>query len=341
MHEWLVIHLAVLESFLMRFILVAGLALGLSPTVYASPVTSQQQSHESPRVLLRQMAQAVKHLNYKGTFVYQNGDMLSTLKVSHAWHGGEEHERLVSQDGSRREVLIDGNTVTYVRPSMKSIVIMQRSVHPGLPGSVGAGSGGNPYYRPELGGIRRVAGRSCRRVELRPVDKLRYARRMCIGLSHKLLLESEVIDRQGSVIERMLFTSLHVVREFPKGEFALPVLGSDYTLKRLHDARPKSMHGWEFGTLPPGFKLYAMRDRNLGAKGGAVRQLVLSDGVSSVSVFIAPSSEDPDGNHFLRSGALNVYSTWMHGCAITVMGEVPRETIRDIAESLSYSGSGS
>lgn len=319
--------------------MIAGLVLGLSSTaVYAS---ASQQAEESAKSLLQGMAKAVKRLDYEGIFVYQNGNSLNTLKVVHAWHAGQERERLVSQDGSRREVLIDGSSVTYVRPSVKSIVIMQRSVHPGLPGGLGAGAWKSPYYRPQLGKQHRVAGLPCRQVVLQPTDKLRYARRICIGLRHHLPLKTEVVDQHAGVIERMLFTSLKVVKSVPASEFTPPVLGSGYTLKRLRDTGVKHASAWRFRQLPAGFKLFAERERNLDSGGQRVRQLVLSDGVSTVSVFIAPATDGGGANgHFLRSGALNVYAATAHGHDITVMGEVPKRTIRDIAGALVPRSSG-
>ncbi len=321
----------------MRALMIAGLALSLSPMAYAS---ASPQAKESPSALLQGMAKAVKHLSYEGTFVYQNGGSLSTLRVVHAWNSGQVRERLISQDGSRREVLINGTSVTYVRPSVKSIVIMQRSVHPGLPGGVGEGAWKSPYYHPQLGKLHRVASMPCRQVVLQPVDQLRYVRRICVGLRHHLPLETEVVDRNGNVVERMLFTWLRVVKSVPASEFAPPVLGSGYTLKRLRDTGPgqKRTSDWQFGGLPAGFKLFAERERNLESGGRQVRQMVLSDGISTVSVFIAPSMGDSANGRFVRSGALNVYDATVHGHDVTVMGEVPKQTIRDIIGALSYRG---
>lgn len=319
----------------MRALMIAGLALSLSPMVYAS--TSPHET-ESPAVLLQGMAKAVKQLSYEGTFVYQSGDSLSTLKVVHAWHSGQVRERLISQDGSRREVLINGSSVTYVRPSVRSIVIMQRSVQPGLPGGVGEGAWKSAYYHPQLGNLHRVASMPCRQVVLQPVDQLRYVRRICVGLRHHLPLETEVVDRHGKVVERMLFTWLRVLKSVPDSEFAPPVLGSGYTLKRLRDTGPKRTSDWQFAGLPAGFKLFAERERNLESGGRQVRQLVLSDGVSTVSVFIAPATGGTATGRFVRSGALNVYAATVHGHDVTVMGEVPKQTIRDIIGALSYRG---
>lgn len=318
-----------------RRIIASLLVLALSPPAIAW--AAPQHAEQGPLALLRGMAKSLKQLDYQGTFVYQNGDALSTLKVVHAWRSGQVRERLVSQDGSRREVLINGTSVTYVRPSVKSIVVMQRSVHPGLPGGLSAGSWNSPYYQPRIGKLHRVAGLRCRQVVLKPTDRLRYARRICVSLRDHLPLETEVVNQRGKVIERMLFTSIKVVKRVPASEFQPPKLGSGYTLKRLRDTGPTHAADWRFRKLPAGFRLYAQRERNLGSSGRPVHQLVLSDGISTVSVFIAPSTRtDPPGGHFLRSGALNVYTCMQHGHAVTVMGEVPRRTVKAIAAALSY-----
>jgi negative regulator of sigma E activity len=54
----------------------------------------------------------------------------------------------------------------------------------------------------------------------------------------------------------------------------------------------------------------------------------------SVSVFVEPlmSSSSPAG--FLRQGGLNVYSLRQDDHLITVMGETPRATVREIAHSV-------
>lgn len=312
------------------------LLLGLSSAVYAAP---SSQAGLSPQVLLQRMDRAVKRQNYSGTFVYQNGNALSTMKVVHAWQAGQVRERLISQNGSRREVLIDGNSVTYVRPSIKSIVIIKRSARPELPGSVGGiPAWKSPYYRLQLGGVRRIAGMRCRQVSLQPKDQLRYARRFCIGLNHYLPLESEVIDRHGGVIERMLFTSLKMLDSVPASTFAPPRLSAGYTIKRLGNTQSKPVTAWRFTALPSGFKLFASLERHVGRQGRAVNQLVLSDGVSTMSVFISPRSADITGGQFLRSGAINVYVTLVHGHDVTVMGEVPKQTLRDVVAGLSYRG---
>jgi sigma-E factor negative regulatory protein RseB len=73
--------------------------------------------------------------------------------------------------------------------------------------------------------------------------------------------------------------------------------------------------------------------------GKKVNQLVLSDGLAAISVFIEPF--DKAHEHALpkgavHKGALNVYGTRIGDHWFTVVGEVPARTLRDIAKRTEY-----
>ncbi|OBS10400.1 MucB/RseB C-terminal domain-containing protein [Acidihalobacter prosperus] len=325
----------------MRVASIAGLLGGvfLLPPIQAGAAT------DAAHGLFSQMRHAARTLDYRGIFVYQNGASLSTLKVEHAWHDGKEYERLVSQDGARREVLVDGDLVTYVRPSTKSVVIMHRDSHSSLPGRFASDAHATPYYHLELGATKRIAGQTCRVLVLKPIDRYRYQHRMCVDVGNHLPLESEVIDRQGNPVERLLFTDIKLVTGLKPAAFKPPVLGPQYTLRwvKTRQAGDEAKHDgsrWSFkpSALPPGFVLRAAQTRRFSASGDPVRHFVLGDGVATVSVFIATHEHAVHAASSMeRSGALNVLTTSSHGALVTVMGEVPRITVRRIAGALTYS----
>lgn len=324
---------------MLRVFLLTGLFLLPVTYVYAGT------GGASPHKLFVKMRHAARTLDYRATFVYQNSDSLSTLKVVHAWYKGKVYERLLSQDGARREVLVNGDLVTYVRPASKSVVIMHRASHPGLPGRFVSHAHMTPYYHLKKGSIRRIAGMRCRVLMLNPVDKYRYQHRMCISKSNGLPLESAVINQQGRPIERLLFTDVKIVKGLKPADFKPPVLGPKYTLHwirthHIHNKTGSSQSHWKFksAVLPPGFVLQASQIRRFQDNGEPVRHLVLSDGIALVSVFITmhhyAAQPHPTMSH---KGALNVMTTTRHGALVTVMGEVPKVTIKAIAKALNYS----
>ena len=328
--------------FHVRALSIAGL-LGL---ILLLPTGQANADQNQARKLFEKMQHAAHTLDYRGVFVYQDGSALSTLKIDHAWYKGKAYERLVSQDGARREVLVNGDLVTYVRPSNKSVVIMRRDSRPVMPSRFGSKALPTSYYHLQIGSSKRIAGQACRMLMLKPADRYRYEHRMCVDIDNSLPLESEVIDRQGRAVERMLFTNIQLDSSLKPAFFKPPVLGPHYTLRWVKTNVQRGSEGkegipWNIKStvLPPGFVLRATQMHRFSADGDPVCHFILSDGVATVSVFIASNVHRRDfpASTMERSGALNVLTTGSHGALITVMGEVPRITVQRIADAVRYS----
>jgi sigma-E factor negative regulatory protein RseB len=70
-----------------------------------------------------------------------------------------------------------------------------------------------------------------------------------------------------------------------------------------------------------------------------VTQIVFSDGLSAISIFIEPDDEDDDEAEGLYSrGAVNMYHKVMDKRLFTVVGEVPPRTLMQVFHSVRYNG---
>jgi sigma-E factor negative regulatory protein RseB len=94
--------------------------------------------------------------------------------------------------------------------------------------------------------------------------------------------------------------------------------------------------GWVVTRVPPGFAKIVEGYRKLRGRPERVAHLVFSDGLVSISVFVEPlmASSSPAG--VLRQGGLNVFSLKQDDYLITVMGETPGATVRQIAHSVMH-----
>jgi sigma-E factor negative regulatory protein RseB len=92
--------------------------------------------------------------------------------------------------------------------------------------------------------------------------------------------------------------------------------------------------GWAFTTTLPGFRKIMEGKRSIGSRAGAVSQIVLSDGLAAVSVFIEPQTREPrESLH--HQGAVNIYTRSLGGNhVVTVLGEAPASTLMKIGNSL-------
>src|SRR3546814_17622642 len=90
----------------------------------------------------------------------------------------------------------------------------------------------------------------------------------------------------------------------------------------------------QFANLPPGYHV-AMRDVRPTLDGqGVVEHMLLSDGLSAISVFTAhrkPSAQAFQG--FSQIGALNAYGRVVGSVDLTVVGEATSDTVRLHGES--------
>ena len=77
--------------------------------------------------------------------------------------------------------------------------------------------------------------------------------------------------------------------------------------------------------------------RPMHGKHAPVNQLVFSDGLSAISVFIEPVDSDEDDSNGLSSrGALNLYHKVVDKNLYNVVGEVPAKTIMQVIDSIRF-----
>lgn len=63
---------------------------------------------------LAKMHHAAHMINYDGTFVYGQNNEMTSMQIIHSVDKNGEFERLISLDGSGREVIRSGDTVTCI-----------------------------------------------------------------------------------------------------------------------------------------------------------------------------------------------------------------------------------
>ncbi len=102
--------------------------------------------------------------------------------------------------------------------------------------------------------------------------------------------------------------------------------------------------GWIMEALPAGYEISqaphmknatSSSDGNDNDKSTITKHYIVSDGLSSLSVFVSPLTDNiPAGAIKINSGALNVVAQEKGGQMITVVGEVPELTLRNIVKNL-------
>jgi len=314
---------------------------------------SLAKSDEVAMALLNKMNQALHQLSYKGTLAYLRGDELSTLHINHTVVGGVETERVVSLNDSAGEVSREVKgfslaSIPKIRPEMEKV------------------------YSFDIGRVNRIANIPCVIVTARPKDRERYLQKYCIDTVTGMLLDYMLVGKSHKPVEQFMFTSLEVIvpeSVSSNSAQACGVQNCSNTLKNegslenttaivdqsinskskekatvvvpqvskpmFHQVSNMSLDdGWVMEALPAGYEIRQAPNMKDDAD-KLTKHYIVSDGLSSLSVFVSPLTDDtPIERIQINSGALNVVSQRKAGHVVTVVGEVPEITLKNIVKNL-------
>lgn len=286
---------------------------------------------------LQRMAESTHRYSHEGTFIVQRDDKIDTVRIVHRAEDSGYQQRLQVLSGSPREVVrkvehADAQSSTAVQSTRMHQEYLHRSgfLYGRLQEAVN-------HYHLFSPGKDRIAGQPCLLLRAEALDQYRYSQQYCLHLETGLPLLSELIDGDGQIIERMVFTDIQLVDSI--GENALQA--HDTGARTVHIQASHPTVDWQkvwlseySGSLPAGFEPITALTRNLDTDASSVLHLVFSDGLATVSLYIG-TEHDPLGSFVgeMRSGATHALARSLGNHQITVVGEVPLETVERIASA--------
>jgi sigma-E factor negative regulatory protein RseB len=313
------------------------LAVSLLPGVAAATDTAD--------TWLERMNHALHELNYEGRFVYQHGQTLEAMYLSHTVNSGEEREHLVSLTGLRREVIRANDTVTCMafypeapqvdrRPAGRRLAPVQ----PIRPHQL------SRYYHFELGEVDRIAGRQAQVIAIIPQDDLRYGYQLVLDKEHALPLATATIGADGQRLSQLLFTELRVGEEVNDPGPSLSAEELDQGKHKPAAAiKPAVQPQWRFHDLPDGFVQTRQRRRHMGDDDHEVEHFIFSDGLATVSVYLEreerPQDDQAGPSHRVSHiGAVTALTRLLPGYRATAVGEVPQHTLQRFLDGIQMGG---
>lgn len=301
---------------------------------------------DDAKILLNRMDVAAKQLNYEGVFSYQAGKKLQSIRIIHRANKQQgESERLISLNGVAREVIRNNEMMTCIYPEGKSVQPDHRPLGRGFPSDfLDRLNSASPYYELILGQEERVAGHHTQELKVMPVDDYRYGYRLWVDKDSDLLLQSDLVDEQGNVLETVAFSSVEMGQEIPEQLLQAQMQGNEMTWNRAERMKSTKMSAnkvkssWKIMWMPEGFTLVAQQSRFKARNGASVEQQVYSDGLNSISIFMEKIRAQH--NRHLRGiskmGPNNAFGTIINGYFVTIVGEVPALTVGKVGNSIKY-----
>lgn len=294
---------------------------------------------DTPRQMLERMTAAMSQMSYQGTFVYVQGEVVDTIRITHVADDKGVREHLVAISGPPREVIRDQSGVRWVLADDQSVFedpAFNRSFFPEI--SPEPHDRTDVSYSMKRGENGRVAGHRVKNLQILPRDPYRYGYSLWLEEHSDLLLKWELVDHAGEVLARLMFTDVRLGSEVDASE--LNPASQLKKFKTVESALPagrgekKAGPKWRPGSLPPGFELAVHRSFNERSD-GTYEHLVYSDGLAAVSVYIE-SNKSPEAHrqNLKKLGTTHAYSRRSGDMLITVVGDVPAITVKMIGNGV-------
>ena len=298
----------------------------------ALPEAAHAQSPES-LAWLKRIEEATRNLSYSGTFVYQQDGRSESSRITRL--ASADIEKLEVLDGLPRELVRSKDTVRCYLPEAKVVKVERRTPDRSFPALLPERIGALArHYDIALGEARRIGGFECQSIKLTPKDNLRYGYHLYADRSTGMLIGSVTVDASGKPIEQFMFTQLAMGRVTPE----MVKSRHDTSGWRIEDAQaaPAELPGWSLASELPGFHKVAELKRRMEAK--PVAQVVYSDGLAAVSVFIEPleARREPPRTGLASFGAIHIYTREVANHMVTVVGEAPAASVQRIANAVEY-----
>lgn len=290
---------------------------------------------------LERISRAGRQNPYTGVFVHSTPENSASTRVTHLVDKqGVEHEKIESLDGPMMEIIRRNDEMYCYQPQEKVVLIDRRVSGRFFPSLVtGTSKKIAENYRVKMGPKDRIAGHDCQWIILEPKDSMRYMQTLCAELGTGLLLRAKTFNDRNQLLEQFVFTQLDlsssVSKQSLKSKFEQSIgWRRDYLAA---SALQKDVEtGWLVGNLPAGFKKIMEMMRSQPGRPQPLAHLVVSDGLSHVSVFVEPAqavgrvnaggvSDDSPTSYAVRSVADH---------QVTVMGDVPFAAVQAIADGV-------
>jgi sigma-E factor negative regulatory protein RseB len=298
------------------------------------------QAQAAPEALdwLRKIYLATEKLSYTGTFVYQQGERTETSRITRRADASGGMERLEVLDGPPREVVRTRDEIRCYLPDSQTVKVDRRRDQRAFPALLPAQvSGLTEHYSITMDETARIAGFDCQAIVLAPRDELRYGYKLWADVHSGMLLKARAFNHAGEAVEQFTFTQLEI-GNVPRERLRPRAAARSWRVEQSAVAPANLAEaGWNLRADLPGFRK-VVEIRRMLRHAQPVDQVVYSDGLAAISVFIEPNAgrTEPPRIGLATMGAVNVYTREVANHLVTVVGEAPAASVQRVGNRVEF-----
>ncbi|PHM55103.1 sigma-E factor regulatory protein RseB [Xenorhabdus sp. KK7.4] len=311
------------------FILLFGSFLNLSK--------ASVQQKNSTEALLQGMGHSVQTMSYELAFINLSPQFIIPLRYRHVIIDNQPIAQLIQMDNTRREIIQRGDQISYYESGLDSFSLRGDHIVDYLPPIIFADfSQVQKFYNFIDAGSTHVGDRPVYFVRITSKDNDRYNYNLLIDKKSYLPLLIELFDQEKmAVVEQFRVISSRVNDDIKQELSAIVDLKLPPML--VIPKAEKVAFNWKVSKLPEGFREVS-RNRSRLSKTELLESIMYSDGVFSFSVNVVNTGAKAADEPLYRQGRRTVYTVSNGRHSISVIGELPFATIKQIAGSVIFTG---
>ena len=303
---------------------------------------------EQAKHSLERLSQSLRQLNFNTSFVVVKNNQAEPYHWLHGIVKKQTDETKITSDGDieleilallngpRRDILRINNTVSYIEPEYAPYSIISEQISGPIPSVFGRDISvlENNYHFVSVG-KNRILGKAAQLIRIVPTDAHRFGYWVWLDQKSGLLLKLAVITRKGKLLEQIQFTHLEITDSISDNLQQLQAT----ELPNIIDIAAKQKNtdlAWQVNWLPSGFDSIKSDRHRINTSKQAVESMLFNDGLVDISVYVNPSKEKQRAIGFAHDGATIVLNHVMNNIEVSVVGKIPLETAKKIANSVSF-----
>ena len=275
---------------------------------------------------LDKMSRSLRQASYHGVVTLQRGGDMQVMQVSHIVGDGSSSERLVELTGRGAQVERLSHPLDCIHPGDR--LLRGEALLPEK--SCGIAT----HYRFAVTPGERVAGREVVRIVIEPRDMYRFGYVVDLDEETGIMLKAQTIGHGHKTLETMQFANIVYSDNLPEFGQADVIYKAQHLDPQSTSAQYPVTRAWSIGWLPLGFAATEPSTRTS-------ERRTYTDGFAVFSVFLEELNvEVRPGEGLVKRGGTTSYTRGMRideqPVLVTVIGEVPVNTARMVADSLDW-----
>ncbi|MDO5055214.1 MAG: sigma-E factor regulatory protein RseB [Pasteurella oralis] len=298
------------------------------------PFIAFAETQLSAKQLLLKMPEAREKLSYEIAFVKTTPVNMDSLRYRHLHLDGKSYAQLVSLDGVQQEIVQRDNLVSYFQPNFQPFTIHSTHIIDSLPAIMRADFNRlEKYYDFVNIGRNRVADRIVQTIRILPKDDFRYQYVAFIDEENYLLLQSDILDRDGNLLDQFRVVNLYVGDGLQGlAQYLDNIVFPPLLIDKKEENTPH--FNWQVSWLPQGF---VKINESVGLEeDNQIESQLYSDGLFSFTLYVADPITKINLDNTWKQGAYTIYSETIHGKEVTFVGQLPISTAKRIVQDIQF-----